>query len=433
MVLFVVFMLKLNKKYQPKTSFYQHNLKFFKYLEMANSLMFLIPVWVIFELRYLSLAQVAIIEAAISFTQLILELPTGALADLLGRKKTITFGYLMHFVGFLFFSVANDFNSFMFSSLFFGLGEALISGAKEALVFDTLKQAHQEKTFSKLMTYLQKRFYWGMALSTLIGGISYQINIYLPIILHAFSVLACVYFAAKLREPIIDSEKFTFSNYIKQTKEGFNELFSDAKSTRVSLYYILLASVSWPMVVSLKNIAMTHVGLSTLQIGIILPIINLVNVYLFQWLLKKEIFKNLKLTFIYLAVLAGLSWLGLIANFTVPTVLIVIFILSLISSCRWNVIGELTHACYSSKNRATAISTLSMIISLVYAGVMTLFSLFSNFSNPIIWIAAIMAALALLVLLPLAMNLNKNINKKRFDFEPQVENTLEKIIEQQIP
>ncbi len=419
----------LSTTYRSKSNFYEHNLKYIKWLELAGSLMFLIPVWVNFELRYLNLAQLAIIEAAISFTQLILELPTGALADLLGRKKTITFGYLLHATGFLFFWSAKTFNGFLFSSLFFGFGEALISGAKEALVFDTLKQAHQEKTFTKLMNFLQKRFYWGMAIATLIGGLTYQINIHLPLFLNILAILTCAYFASQLREPILDSEKFTLAIYLKQTKQGFSELFKTPKSRRISFYYILLAAVSWPMVISLKNIAMSKVGLTELQIGLILPVMNLLNVYFFHFMLKKQAFKNLPATFIALALVAGLSWLGLAANFSIFMVLIVAFTLSFISSCRWNVIGELTNSCYSSKNRATAISTLSMIIGLSYGSVMILFSIFSNSTiNPVILIALFMAGLAGIVLLPLAINLSNNLANKKINFEPQIENPLEKSI-----
>ncbi len=424
----------LTQKHQPKLPFYQHNLRYIRLLEITSSFMFLIPVWVSFELRFLSLAEIAVIEAAIAATQLALELPTGALADLLGRKTTVTLGYLLDGIGYLLFTQAHDFWSFMIFSMCFGIGEALISGAKEALTFDTLKQSHQERTFPKLMNWLQIRFYWGMALSTLIGGVVYQFNIYLPAILTGLAYLVAAFWASQLQEPNIDSEKFTLRNYLKQTKEGFGELFKNSRARHISFYYILLAVVSWPMVISLKNISMTAVGLSTFQIGVILPVLNLLNVYLFRFMLNKKLFENLSQVFLFLAIVPSITWLALALNFSVVSVVLVVFMLSFISSCRWNVIGKLSNLCFASKNRATAISTLSMLIALSYTGIMLVFSWLSQKSGmPFLWISLFMAALGFVFLLPLALRLRKKLKHKEIDFELQVAPEIERSLEQQQP
>ena len=419
---------------QPAQSLYQHNLRLIRWLEIFNSMFFIIPVWVSFELRFITLAQLAMIEGAIALTQLLLELPTGALADLLGRKKTIGMGFLISGIGYFLFTISTSFETFLFSSMFFGVGEALISGAKEALVFDTLKESKKEKTFPKLMSSLQIRFYWGMAISTLIGGLIYQINIYLPGLMTGFAFFVCSIIAFNFREPSIDSEKFTLKNYLLQTKQGVTELFANSRAKKISLFYILLAALSWPMVISMKNISMQAVGLTELQIGFILPIINLLNVYLFRLALNKKIFEDLKFTFIILAVTTTAGWLVLALSFNIVTVLSMILLLSFISSCRWNVIGKLTNLCYSSKNRATAISTLSMAISISYTIVMFCFGLFSNYSQePLTWIFILLFVLAAFALIPLAINLRKNINLGKINFEPAAEPALEKGIARQTP
>lgn len=427
-------MFNLLKVSTSKTSLYQHNVKYIQRLEFSSSLMFLIPVWVSFELRILTLAQLAMIEATIAFAQLALELPTGALADLLGRKKTIALGYFFDSLGYFLFAFATDFWSFLAFSLLFGVGEALISGAKEALIFDTLKQSHKEKVYPQLMNQLQVRFYWGMAISTLIGGFLYQWNIYVPTFLTSLAFFTCAIFAICLREPALDSEKFTFKNYLKQTKEGFHELFSSQRAKKISFFYILLGALSWPMVISFKNITMNAVGLTELQIGYILPIINLLNVYTFRLALQKKWFDNLGRTFIILTLVTATSWLVLALHFAIANVLLIIFLLSFISSCRWNVIGKLTNLCFSSKNRATAISTLSMAISLSYTAVMLIFSFFSQFSQQsLTWIFLLMACLGLFILLPLALHLSQSLRQKKIVFDLQVENATERSLEQQEP
>ena len=111
-----------------------------------------------------------------------------------------------------------------------------------------------------------------------------------------------------------------------------------------------------------------------------------------------------------------------------------VFMLSFISSCRWNVIGKLSNLCFASKNRATAISTLSMLIALSYTGIMLVFSWLSQKSGmPFLWISLFMAALGFVFLLPLALRLRKKLKHKEIDFELQVAPEIERSLEQQQP
>ncbi|HUV47172.1 MAG TPA: hypothetical protein VMW29_03495, partial [Candidatus Bathyarchaeia archaeon] len=52
------------------------------------ALIFIIPVWVAFERRVLTFTQMALVEVFAAGITTFLELPTGALADLIGRRKT---------------------------------------------------------------------------------------------------------------------------------------------------------------------------------------------------------------------------------------------------------------------------------------------------------------------------------------------------------
>jgi len=73
---------------------------------------------------------------------------------------------------------------------------------------------------------------------------------------------------------------------------------------------------------------------------------------------------------------------------------------------RWNVLGKLSNQCYSSKNRATAISSLSMLISLIYLGSLGVFALLNHYSSDAIRsILLIMSACSVIFLLPIAFKL----------------------------
>jgi hypothetical protein len=77
---------------------YKRNIVIYFITEIGRSLIFTIPVWVAYELQYITLAQLPIIEAIMLGMQLVLELPTGALADLIGKKWTVFFGNVSYVI-----------------------------------------------------------------------------------------------------------------------------------------------------------------------------------------------------------------------------------------------------------------------------------------------------------------------------------------------
>lgn len=400
---------KIEKSSSPKQqAFFTHNLRYFSLVRLFGSLYFLVPVWVAFELRYLTFSQITSLEMIIAGSQLVLELPTGALADLWGRKNSIAIGYLLSFVGHIVFAYSSTFPQFMIAACLFGLSSSLISGSEDALIFDTLKQAGRTDYFSKLVNNMQILFNWGIAGATLVGGLVYGHFFRLPVILNGLAHLLAAIYIYRMIEPKIDSEQFTFKNYLKQTKEGFKELFKDQRSRDFSWFYILVGSLSWPMVIAAKNFALVEIGFTEGQQGIMLPIMSLLVVYFLHFLIAKDLFKQLKFTFLSLTIFTIIGYFlsALLSPYIMP---LAIMMLQFVSSARWNILGKLTNDLYSSKNRATAISTLNMIISIAYVLVMGLLTVLGwQFDNALQILFIVLGALALFGLLPIALKLSKD-------------------------
>ena len=121
------------------------NLRYYYLSAFITGLYFIIPIWVTFERRILSYAQMTLLEVIGTTFLIALQLPTGALADLIGRKKTIVLGWLVTGIGNILFAHAVDFPSFIATYLVVNFGFALVSGADMALIYDSLKEAGQEE------------------------------------------------------------------------------------------------------------------------------------------------------------------------------------------------------------------------------------------------------------------------------------------------
>lgn len=394
---------------------YRNNLYWLRFLSVFRSLYFIIPVWVSMELRYISLTEIALIEMIILGSALLLELPTGALADLIGRKKSIAISFFIASFAYVLFAYADSFMSFLIFALIVGLADALLSGALEALVFDTLKQNGKIEEFAEINNRNQLIFNYSIVFAIIVGGLLFEHFYHLPSLLTAAAFLIAGYISTRFIEPDIDSEKFTLRNYLLQTRLGFKELFKNKQTRDISFFYILVGALTWPIVISFKNFALVDLQVSEQNMGYIFAILSLAAVQLLHLLIRKQVFHSLKVVFLMPAILLSV-FLPMSYFYTVPSMIVLIFVVFISSSMRWNVLGKLSNQCYSSKNRATAISSLSMMISLIYLGSLGIFALLNNyFDQAIRSILLIMSACSILFLLPVAIKLSRKYHGKTLE------------------
>ena len=111
-------------------------------LNMQNS------VWVLY-LAYcgLSLAEIGIVEGTYHITSIIFEIPSGAIADLLGRKKSMVIGRFCIAISCIIMLFAKDFWFFALSFVIQSLGNNFNSGSEEALIYDSMKYTRQEQDY----------------------------------------------------------------------------------------------------------------------------------------------------------------------------------------------------------------------------------------------------------------------------------------------
>lgn len=376
-------------------------------IELFRSLYFVIPVWVAFELRYLTLTQLTTIEVIFFSSALFLELPTGALADLLGKRPTIVLGSLISAIGLIIFGHATTFTHFIIYALVLGLGWALISGAREALLYDTLKQVGKEKSFDKLNSRLNVVFQSGLAMATFLGGYLGSIYFRLPMYINALALFIGGIGSMFLIEPKIDTEKFTLSNYIKQTKIGFGELFKSTYITKLSIFYGFIGGITWTTAIVFSNILLIDLGYSSIQLGITLSSIRVINSLVLLLLLVRTKFFTQRRVFQTFAIFLPLVLLpGLIVGKL--SVLPVIGLTMLLSSARHVLLNKYTNKVFSSRNRATAISALSMFVGIVYITVMALSGpIMERWGGPKIMFT-LLGVVSMVVVLPLGLNLARN-------------------------
>ncbi|MBV1904752.1 MAG: MFS transporter [Pseudomonadales bacterium] len=90
-----------------------------------------------FETRGLDIQDVFLLQAVFAAVILVMEIPSGYLADVLGRKRTLVVGALFLGVGHSLLLVADSFTSLMLFEIGLGIGVSLVSGSDLALLYDS--------------------------------------------------------------------------------------------------------------------------------------------------------------------------------------------------------------------------------------------------------------------------------------------------------
>jgi MFS family permease len=294
---------------------------------------------------------------------MLFELPSGALADLLGRRTTILISFVLGGMSYILIPFGDTFLYFIILGVLLGISDSFRSGAEEAIIYDTFKEKDSrdfEKVFSKGNIIYQV----GLITATILGGLLYVVNIYLPFIFYGISLIIGAVFSYFYIEPQIDSEKFSVKNYFKQIERGFKEVFKDKLTTYTTLFYVAVGGITWTNALYFGSFFVVGLGFNDAERGFIQGGSRLINVFLFAFLLKKAKFSDRFKVIIFpiVMVIAFLPGTFLSGWYGVP-----FFALALLTTTgRWIFLAPITNKMFESKVRATAISVMSLLIGFVY-------------------------------------------------------------------
>jgi len=157
----------MSKKTIPK------NLQYYKFCSYGflKNLRLFEPFLILFFLeKGLSYAQIGTIYAIREIARNMFEIPSGVMADIFGRRRTMIFSFSSYIISFSVFYLFDSFGLFIVAMIFYGFADAFRTGTHKAMIFEYLK--------IKKITNLKVHYYghtrsWsqkGSALSSLIAA-----------------------------------------------------------------------------------------------------------------------------------------------------------------------------------------------------------------------------------------------------------------------
>jgi MFS family permease len=116
------------------------------------------PIYPLYALLFadtgLSDAQISVLFALWSAVGIVAEVPSGALADRVGRRTALVTGALVQAVGYACWVVFPGFPGFAAGFVLWGLGSAFASGAQEALLHDGLTAVGAEAHYARVQGWV---------------------------------------------------------------------------------------------------------------------------------------------------------------------------------------------------------------------------------------------------------------------------------------
>ena len=321
---------------------------------------FFIPILALYLERDLfSITNVAIIFAIQSITMAVLEIPTGAIADLFGRKSTFVVGHGLYLVGLIFLYVGGNMFMFVLYAIITAIGSSLMSGNDVSIIYDTLKEENKEKHYKKLMSILYSLWPLGAIIGSIAGGYFAKFSLELPILLSFIPLGTSFILSLFLEEP-----KYHKEEYKSISKQMWNSTKTVFRNKQVLFLMVvgLIFMAFGETAHNLKPLFFEFKGIPIEYFGIVFAFVfgfSSLGHYLSHYISEKIGNKNTLILsavtfplFLFLATLVS----GILS-------MVLIIVTSIPFGLRNPVMEHMLHAEIDSSKRATVFSINNLLVS----------------------------------------------------------------------
>ncbi|MFH1682597.1 MAG: MFS transporter [Candidatus Woesearchaeota archaeon] len=348
---------------------YHHNISRMYLFEFLLSLHFVSGVLVPFFMSWgkLSFLQVMLLQSFYVIISFLLEIPTGAVADHLGRKTSLILAALSVALGVLIYSSSPNFYLFFLAEFFWAMGLALLSGADEALIYDSLKEVKKERTSKKIFGRLETFGLAGLAIAAPIGSIiATYLGLRYTMMLMAIPFFLAFLIAFTLKEPKT-KQKVESTRYLQTLIKGVR-YFKEHKVLRILAFDHLSTTSLIFFIIWIYQPFLTQLSFPLVYFGLVhatISIIQIIFVNRFRWL--EGLFRSKKNYLLYSALIPGLAFILL--GFVSSSILAIslIWVIAGFGLTRRVLFRNYYNKYIPSEHRATTISSISMLSSFVSA------------------------------------------------------------------
>lgn len=335
-------------------------------IKLSKWFTLVMPIIVLFyEKQGLGLQDVFILKSVYSVAAVALEIPSGYLADVWGRRKCLILGSILFFFGYLCYSFTGTFEAFIFAEILLGIGQTLVNGADSALLYDTTVQYKKENLYLRYEGRITMIGNFAEALAGICGGLLAAYSLRLPFYAQAVVAFTGIPAAFALKE-------WTIKNKVQHPVDEIIRIIKYSLVTNRRLCYNIMFSgiigaatltMAWfvqPVLMYLKTPVSWY--------GVIWTVLNLTVGLAALWSDRVDsYFGPKKMGILILTILIG-GYIALAFNLSYVG-LMILLVFYIVRGFATPILKGYINQMTFSEMRATVLSIRNFVIRLMFAAI----------------------------------------------------------------
>lgn len=334
----------------------------------------------------LTLPQMFLLQAWFLLCILLLEVPTGAVADKFGRKASLVSSSVCLITATAIYATGTGLPRFFLAETIWAASAALTSGADSAMVYDSLKSCGEESRSKKALATLSSFNVGAIALAAPIGSlIASRWGLKATIVAMLIPFCLALLLSLTLKEP--PSEEEGAKPSYREVLERGVRYFASHKPLRALAFDSVTIEVLSFMTIWLFQPRLKELGVGVAAFGFVVSAMTLSQIAILSAPDRVErFFGGTRRYLVWSAVIPGLAYLTLPFATNAWAACALLIVIPAFGLSRGTVIANYMNKHIGSAQRATVLSTVGMgrqltgVVVLPVVGLLTKVSLSWTFT-----------------------------------------------------
>jgi len=295
----------------------------------------------------ISASQVLMLTSVYIIAKIIFQIPSVAISDYFGKRKSIILGNCLLLVYMLILIFSPNIAWIAIANIFCAFGYDLKLITESNLLYDSVSTKGGDGIYTKIDSRGASGYYVLDTALSIIAGYLFVINNYIPIYISLFFLIVSTILSFKFKD-IYQSKntenKESFSKFLKGYSNNIVDSFKFIKRSNRMKSYLIFAAVFYGFIKIMstyKSDLLVDIGVTEEQFSIIYAALSLIAAVSVTFSKKvQRYFKNKTLTFLSLSYIISIIFIGAISinitnNIALPLILIFYTVTRICDSQWW--------------------------------------------------------------------------------------------------